>query len=96
MPKKGQLAILPAQRQLTYLYSQDGYLFPRSDAVIIGGSIEDTFSSPAPDPTFCRQLVAHMASLFGEGPPVPLPEYHIASPSTAPKLAPRLAAPAGV
>jgi len=95
-PRKGQLAILPAQPLLTYLYSQSGYLFPRSDSVIIGGSIEDTFSSPACDPLYCRGLVDHMASLFGEGPAVPLAEDHIDHPSTAPKLAPQRVPSPGV
>jgi hypothetical protein len=95
-PRKGQLAILPAQPKLTYLYSQSGYLFPRSDAVIIGGSIEDSFTSPAPDPAFCRNLVADMASQFGEGPPVTRSEDHISSPTSVPKLAPQLVPAAGV
>src|SRR5262249_46164412 len=32
-PVKGQLAMLPPQPNLQYLYSGDGYLFPRQDAV---------------------------------------------------------------
>ena len=32
--------MLPAQPGLQYLYGQDGYLFPRSDHVVIGGTFE--------------------------------------------------------
>jgi D-amino-acid oxidase len=88
-PIKGQLALLDAQLKLQYLYSRSGYLFPRTDAVIIGGSVEETFTTPDADPAFCQHLVAHMAGLFGEGPPVALSKDHIDSPNNAMKLAPQ-------
>ena len=34
------LAMLPAQPGLQYSYGQDGYLFSRSDHVVIGGTFE--------------------------------------------------------
>ena len=39
-PIKGQLAMLPAQPNLQYLYGQNGYMFPRADHVVIGGTFE--------------------------------------------------------
>ena len=36
-PVKGQLVMLPAQPQLQYLFCSPGYLFPRQDAVVVGG-----------------------------------------------------------
>ena len=39
--KKGILAVLPSQPKLHYLYSSIGYLFPRSDHLLVGGTIED-------------------------------------------------------
>ena len=39
VPIKGQLAMLPAQPDLQYLYGQDGYMFPRTDHVVIGGTV---------------------------------------------------------
>ena len=47
-PIKGQLAMLPAQQNLNYLYSGDGYLFPRSDHVVIGGTYEPDLSDETP------------------------------------------------
>jgi D-amino-acid oxidase len=87
MPIKGQLALLPPQPQLQYLYGQDGYMFPRADAVVIGGSYEDTFTSPDPDPAFCRLLVDYMKGLFGKGPRIPIPEEHIHHPDNLPHIA---------
>jgi glycine/D-amino acid oxidase-like deaminating enzyme len=66
-PVKGQLAMLPAQRNLQYLYSGDGYLFPRQDAVVIGGTEETTFSSDQPNIARCKRLVAHLKSIFAPG-----------------------------
>src|SRR5262249_28266371 len=86
---KGQLAMLPAQPQLQYLYGQDGYMFPRSDAVVIGGSYEDSFTSPDPDPEFCKLLVDYMKGLFGKGPRVPIPDAHIHHPSNLPLIVPQ-------
>ena len=39
--KKGILAVFPAQSRLNYLYSSIGYVFPRDDHLIVGGTIED-------------------------------------------------------
>jgi D-amino-acid oxidase len=61
---KGQLAMLPAQANLKYLYSGDGYLFPRKDAVVIGGTEEDCFTDDQPDVERCKKLVAHVKSIF--------------------------------
>jgi glycine/D-amino acid oxidase-like deaminating enzyme len=88
-PIKGQLAMLRPQPQLQYLYGQDGYMFPRTDAVVIGGSYEDSFTSPDPDPAFCKVLVDYMKGLFGKGLRIPIPDAHIHHPSNLPRIAPR-------
>lgn len=88
-PIKGQLAMLRPQPQLQYLYGQDGYLFPRNDAVVIGGSYEDSFTSPGPDPAFCKLLVDYMKGLFRKGPRIPIPDAHIHHPSNLPRIAPQ-------
>jgi D-amino-acid oxidase len=92
MPIKGQLALLRPQPPLQYLYGQDGYMFPRADAVVIGGSYEDSFTSPDPDPAFCKLLVDYMKGLFGKGPRIPIPDAHIHHPNNLPKIAPSGAA----
>lgn len=87
--RKGQLALLPAQPQLQYLYSKNGYLFPRSDAVVIGGTDEDNYTSPDPDPADCLDLVNHLKGVFGAGPSMPVPRRHIHHPDNLPNTAPR-------
>jgi D-amino-acid oxidase len=82
-PIKGQLAMLPAQENLDYLYSGDGYLFPRSDHVVIGGTYEPENTDETPDPSVCRSVVKYMASHFGVVPAVPMPDIHINHPDHA-------------
>jgi D-amino-acid oxidase len=86
-PIKGQLALLPPQPQLQYLYGQNGYMFPRTDAVVIGGSYETDFTTAAADPPFCQLLVDYMKGLFGKGPVIPIPVEHVHHPSNAPNIA---------
>ena len=62
-PLKGQLVFLKAQPGLDYLYSGDGYVFPRSDAVIVGGS-QEPINNDTPDPVKCRRMVAHAKAVF--------------------------------
>jgi hypothetical protein len=84
---KGQLALLPPQTNLKYLFSgldchADGediwfqYMFPRSDAVVMGGTYQPKNFSGVNDKT-CEMLIARMKKVFEgkqdacEGPPIP-------------------------
>jgi FAD dependent oxidoreductase len=87
-PIKGQLAMLPPQPALQYLYGQDGYMFPRSDHVVIGGTFEVGVCNEIPDKIVCQKLVDHMKSLFGKGPVIPMPDIHIHHPDHAPIVNP--------
>ena len=89
-PIKGQLAMLPPQQNLKYLYSGDGYLFPRSDHVVIGGTYEPNPVDEEPDPSVCKDVVKYMAAHFGVVPPVPMPEIHINHPDHAEIVNPAL------
>jgi hypothetical protein len=51
---RGQLVILPPQPELKYLFSHAGYLFPRSDGVVIGGTKEPNECNPVPNPATCH------------------------------------------
>jgi len=82
-PIKGQLAMLPPQANLTYLYSGDGYLFPRSDHVVIGGTYEENITDETASQTVCMNIVKYMAAHFGVVPPVPMPRIHINHPDHA-------------
>jgi glycine/D-amino acid oxidase-like deaminating enzyme len=88
VPIKGQLAMLPPQANLEYLYGQSGYLFPRTDAVVIGGTFEEGVNDETPDKAVCQGLVDHIASNFGKAPKKPLPNIHIHHPDNAPMVNP--------
>jgi D-amino-acid oxidase len=88
VPIKGQLAMLPPQPALQYLYGQNGYMFPRTDHVVIGGTYEVHVDNETADKAVCKGLVEHVASLFGKAVPKPLPEIHIHHPRNAPMVNP--------
>lgn len=90
VPIKGQLAMLPAQFNLQYLFGQDGYLFPRTDHVVIGGTFEVGVNDETADKAVCQGLVDHMKSVFGLAPAEPLPEIHIHHPDHAPIVNPAM------
>jgi len=64
VPIKGQLILLPAQLKLKYLYSGDGYVFPRTDFTVVGGTEEYGYTDCAPDPQRCAALVKHVKDVF--------------------------------
>jgi glycine/D-amino acid oxidase-like deaminating enzyme len=90
VPIKGQLAMLPAQLNLQYLYGQDGYMFPRADHVVIGGTFEVGVNDETVDKFVCQGLVDHIKSLFGKAPVKPLPDIHIHHPDNAPIVNPAM------
>jgi D-amino-acid oxidase len=90
VPIKGQLAMLPAQPALQYLYGQDGYMFPRADHVVIGGTFEVGVNNETPNKSVCQGLVNHIKSLFGKAPVKPLPDNHIHNPIHAPTVNPAI------
>jgi glycine/D-amino acid oxidase-like deaminating enzyme len=89
-PIQGQLAMLPPQPNLQYLYGQNGYMFPRADHVVIGGTFKMGVNSETPNTTVCQGLVDHIASLFGKAPAKPLPPDHIHHPDNAPIVNPAI------
>jgi hypothetical protein len=56
--------MLPAQPNLRYLFCSPGYLFPRHDAVVVGGTEETTFKDDKPDLRICRQVLHHVRRPF--------------------------------
>jgi D-amino-acid oxidase len=93
VPIKGQLAMLPPQPNLEYLYGQNGYLFPRADHVVVGGTFEEGVNDDKADKAVCRSLVQHLASLYGKAPATPLLDIHIHHPRNAPMVNPALPHP---
>jgi glycine/D-amino acid oxidase-like deaminating enzyme len=90
VPIKGQLAMLPPQPALQYLYGQNGYMFPRADHVVIGGTFEVGVNDEVPNKSVCQDLVNHIKSLFGKAPVRPLSDIHIHHPNNAPIVNPAI------
>ena len=62
---KGQIVRLRAQPNLKYLFSGDGYVFPRSEDVIVGGTEECNLDNEVPDDGTCVEgLVRDAKRLF--------------------------------
>ena len=81
-PVRGQLVLLRPQRDLQYLYSSDNtYVFPRQDHVVVGGSYESCITDPTPDPHKCQQILQMARDVFAGTPtlvepqPWMLPKY---------------------
>ena len=68
VPRQGQLVFLQPQPRLQYLYSgmrQRGYIFSRTDAVVVGGT-DDAIDNDNKDPTKCEAFItAHKAAFAG-------------------------------
>ena len=59
-PVRGQLAILEPQPEVRYAYLGDGYMFPRPDGILLGGTFEVDEWDPTPQPAaIARILAAH-------------------------------------
>lgn len=57
-PVRGQLAILLPQPELRYAYStRRGYMFPRADGVLLGGTFERNVWDTAPEPAAIARIL---------------------------------------
>ncbi len=63
-PVRGQLVLLEPQ-DLPWLLSHAGYLFPRSDAVVLGGSVERGVREARSDPATCARILRVHRDFFG-------------------------------
>jgi D-amino-acid oxidase len=62
---KGQLVLLPPQPNLQYLFAgHHGYLFPRQDSVVVGGSEESNPVDDQPDMPICKAILANVKGVF--------------------------------
>jgi len=65
-PVRGQLVVLPPQPEVNYAYSgRAGYMFPRSDGIILGGSYSEDDWSTVPDPATTERILASHQGVFG-------------------------------
>ena len=77
---KGQLVLLPPQPNLQYLFAgHHGYVFPRQDYVVVGGSEEMDIADPTPNMQICKAILANMKALFTGGPMISMQEELVPS-----------------
>jgi len=64
-PIRGQLAILEPQPNIRYAaLGGFGYMFPRGDGILLGGTFERDVSDPTPQPEDIRRIVASHKRFF--------------------------------
>jgi glycine/D-amino acid oxidase-like deaminating enzyme len=57
-PARGQLAILEPQPEVRYAYTGDGYMFPRPDGIVLGGTFELDQWDTTPEPEAIARILA--------------------------------------
>ncbi|HEX8215520.1 MAG TPA: FAD-dependent oxidoreductase [Allosphingosinicella sp.] len=64
-PVRGQLVVLPPQPEVNYAFGGGrGYMFPRTDGIILGGSYGEDDWSTVPDPATTDRILAAHQSVF--------------------------------
>ncbi|MBX3592915.1 FAD-dependent oxidoreductase [Sphingomonas sp.] len=64
-PIRGQLAILVPQPEVRYAYNGPaGYMFPRADGILLGGTFEKHVADATPQPDDIAGIIASMRGLF--------------------------------
>jgi glycine/D-amino acid oxidase-like deaminating enzyme len=64
-PARGQLAILLPQPEIRYAFTGEaGYMFPRPDGIILGGTFELDQWSTEPEPAAIQRILASHKQLF--------------------------------
>jgi D-amino-acid oxidase len=65
-PARGQLAILLPQPEIRYAFTgQAGYMFPRPDGIVLGGTFERGQWSTEPEPARIARILKSHSGLFG-------------------------------
>ena len=64
-PVRGQLAVLLPQPEVQYAFTGEaGYMFPRADGILLGGTFERDVWDTTPDPAAIARIVASHKRLF--------------------------------
>jgi len=64
-PARGQLAVLLPQPEIRYAYAlREGYMFPRADGILLGGTFELDQWSTTPEPDAIARILASHRRLF--------------------------------
>lgn len=66
IPVRGQLEILLPQPEIDYCYLSSGYMFPRNDGIVLGGTFDHDDWSLTPDPEQATAILeSHMEIMKG-------------------------------
>ena len=64
-PRRGQLAILEPQPNIRYaVLGEFGYMFPRADGILLGGTYERDVWDPTPQPADINRIIASQKRFF--------------------------------
>ncbi len=64
-PVRGQLAILLPQPEIRYAFTGEaGYMFPRADGILLGGTFERGVADPTPQPEDIARIVESHRQFF--------------------------------
>ena len=63
-PVRGQLAIIEPQPEVRYAYVGDGYMFPRPDGILLGGTFEVDQWDATPQPDAIARILATHKRFF--------------------------------
>ena len=65
IPVRGQLAVLPPQEDVRYAFTGDaGYMFPRKDGILLGGTFERGEWDATPQPDDIARILSRHRRLF--------------------------------
>ena len=65
IPVRGQLAVLAPQHEVRYAFTGEaGYMFPRGDGILLGGTFERGESDPTPQSDDIARIIARHQRLF--------------------------------
>ena len=65
-PVRGQLAVLQPQHEVRYAFAGEmGYMFPRGDGILLGGTFERGETDPTPQPGDIARIVRSHRAFFG-------------------------------
>jgi glycine/D-amino acid oxidase-like deaminating enzyme len=60
IPVRGQLAFLTPQPEINYMYTEEGYMFPRRDGIVLGGTHElGVWTAEPEEPAIARIIEGH-------------------------------------
>ncbi len=68
VPVRGQLVHLQPEPLPWLLTHADGYVFPRRDAIVLGGTFEEGVDDPTPDPAIGLEILRRHRRFFGLDP----------------------------